>query len=182
MCTISGTKMAHLSWIKIFGTNHWYYFHLPIGPFHCGEFKRNSSRWSRVMRMVNFWAQNGSFPQIRFFSENLLTSFVSFFHAYLHAKVRYQSISEILMIKEYWNLIGRESLVSLTWDLDFSQVCSFSRMLMNHKRFDFTQIPGKYNDEIFLTIFSWWRFFPKNPGLSRNYIWTPNIILSFREN
>ena len=38
------------------------------------------------MRMCNFWAQNGPFPQMRIFSENLLISLVSFFRAYLHAK------------------------------------------------------------------------------------------------
>ena len=30
--------MAHLSWTIFFGTNHYYYFHLPIGLFHCGKF------------------------------------------------------------------------------------------------------------------------------------------------
>ena len=40
------------------------------------------------MRISNFWAQNGPFPQMRifFFSENLLISPVSLIHAYLHAK------------------------------------------------------------------------------------------------
>ena len=38
------------------------------------------------MRMRNFWAQNGPFPQMRIFSENLLMSLVSFIHPYLHAK------------------------------------------------------------------------------------------------
>ena len=37
-------------------------------------------------RMRKFWRQNGPFPQIRIFSENLLMSLVSFIHAYLHAK------------------------------------------------------------------------------------------------
>ena len=32
-------KMVHLSQ-AIFGTNHYYYFHLPIGPFHCAKFKK----------------------------------------------------------------------------------------------------------------------------------------------
>ena len=53
------------------------------------------------------------------------------------------------MIKEYWNLIVREPFLSLTWELDFSQACSFRRMSMNHKNFDFTQIPDKTNDVIF---------------------------------
>ena len=25
---------------NFFGTNHYYYFHLPIGPFHCSKFKK----------------------------------------------------------------------------------------------------------------------------------------------
>ena len=54
------------------------------------------------------------------------------------------------MIKEYWNLIGRELFLAITWEPDFSQACSFCRMLINHKNFHFTQIPGKTNDMIFL--------------------------------
>ena len=29
-------------WPKLifFGTNHCYYFHLPIGPFHCAKFEK----------------------------------------------------------------------------------------------------------------------------------------------
>ena len=65
-------------------------------------------------------------------------------------KVRYKSISEILMIKKYWNLIGREIFLALTWEPNFNQACSFRRMLMNDKNFHFTQIPDKTNDAIFL--------------------------------
>ena len=54
------------------------------------------------------------------------------------------------MIKEYWNLIGQEPFLALTWELDFSQACSFRRMLMNHKNFHFTQIPDKNNYVILL--------------------------------
>ena len=65
------------------------------------------------------------------------------------------------MIKEYWNLIGLEPFLSLTWELDSSQAWSFRRMLMSHKNFDFTQITDKTNAVIFLkgpkTIF--WAIF-----------------------
>ena len=54
------------------------------------------------------------------------------------------------MIKEYWNLIGQETFSAITWELDFSQACSFRRMLMNHKNVHVTQIPDKTNDAIFL--------------------------------
>ena len=54
------------------------------------------------------------------------------------------------MIKEYWNLIGRETFLATTWEPDFFQAHSFRRMLMNNKNFDFTQIPDKTNNVIFL--------------------------------
>ena len=54
------------------------------------------------------------------------------------------------MIKKYWNLIGQEVFLAITWELDFSQACSFRRMLMNHKNFHYTQIPDKTNNVIFL--------------------------------
>ena len=45
---------------NFFGTNHYYYFHLPIGPFHCAKFLKNSCIKSRVMSMRHFWDQDGS--------------------------------------------------------------------------------------------------------------------------
>ena len=66
------------------------YSHLLISHFHCVKVLKNSSSGPSVMRMCNFWAQNGPFPQIRIFSENLLMSLVSFIHAYLHAKNQIQ--------------------------------------------------------------------------------------------
>ena len=63
---------------------YYHHSHLPISPFHYVKFKKDSS--SRVMSMCNLWVQNGPFPQIRIFLENLLMSLVSFIHAYLHAK------------------------------------------------------------------------------------------------
>ena len=44
-----------------FGTNHYYYFHLPIGPFHCAKLKKKSYSRSKVMSMHHFWTQNGPF-------------------------------------------------------------------------------------------------------------------------
>ena len=70
------------------------------------------------------------------------------------------------MIKEYWNLIFREPFLSLTWELDFSQARSFRRMLLNHNNFNFTQIPDKTNDEMFLKspkamfLSHFWPFLP----------------------
>ena len=64
-------------------------------------------------------------------------------------KLRYQSIHEILTIKEYWNLIRQEPVLIITWELDFSRICSFHRILEDHKNFRFTPIPDKANDVIF---------------------------------
>ena len=101
-----------------------------------------------------------------------------------------------MTIKEYWNLIGRKPFLAITWEPDFSQACSFRRMLMNHKNFHFTQIPDKNNDVIFLkspkTLFLsyFWSFlvilldggfFPKNLAVTNSYIWAPITMLSFKK-
>ena len=64
---------------------------------------------------------------------------------------------------------------------------------MKYKNVRFTQIADKTNDMIFLkspenpvfgpflTIFAQWGFFPKNPAVTHNYIWAPNIMLSFKK-
>ena len=94
------------------------------------------------------------------------------------------------MIKEYWNLIGRETFLATTREPDFFQARSFRRMLMNNKNFYFTQIPDKTNNVIFLknpkTMFlgHFWpmEFSKKFSSATHNYIWTPNTMLSFRKN
>ena len=134
--------------------------------------------------MRNVWAQNGPLPQMRIFS-----LFLSSIPIYMtKIKVRYLSISEISMIKEYWNLIGREQFLAITWEPDFSQACNFHRMLMNHKNFHFTKIPDKTKDMIFLkspktlflghfwpflVIFAQRGFYPKNLALSHVTIYGP---------
>ena len=160
-------------------------------PFSWCKILKNSYGESRVMRMRNFWPQNGLFLQMRVFAENLSMSFFSFQPIYMpKIKVRYSFIKEILTIKEYWNLIDREQFLAITWEVDFSQACNFHRMLMKHKNFRFTQIPENTNDMIFLkcpkTLFlghfdhsAQW---PKNPTVTYNYIWASNTMLSFRKN
>ena len=90
-------------------------------------------------------------------------------------------------------LIGQQPFLAITWEPDFSQACSFCRMLTN---FRFIQIPDKTNHMIFLkspnsvfgtflTIFGHscpMRFFPKNLAVTHNYIWARNTMLSFRKN
>ena len=46
-----------------FGTNHYYYLHLPIGPFHCAKFKKfllriqsyEGPKWSICPKQFFFW-------------------------------------------------------------------------------------------------------------------------------
>ena len=65
-----------------FGTNR-YYFHLHIGPFHCGEFKKNSYSISKVMRMRHFWAQTGPYaPPLK---KNFFCKIISIIVIYLLA-------------------------------------------------------------------------------------------------
>ena len=130
------------------------------------------------------------FPKCKFFQKTCQWAlFLSFMPIYTpNRKVRYYSISEILAIKEYWNLIGCEPFLAITWELDFSQASSFCRMLMNHKNFHFKQIPDKlmtwFSQKVqktmflghfwqFLVIFAWLGFFPKNLALSHKTIYGP---------
>ena len=98
-CAIFSHKIAHLPWKNFFGTNQYYYFHLPLALFIVQNLrqifmagfkvvgmphfwaKKNPSSGSRVMRMCNFWAYNGPFDQMRIFSENLLMKLVPFIRA-----------------------------------------------------------------------------------------------------
>ena len=56
------------------------------------------------MRMHNFWAQNGPFPQMRIFSENLLMSLVSLIHACLHAKAYLHAKDQSQILIYEWNI------------------------------------------------------------------------------
>ena len=76
-----------------FGTNHCYYFHLPVGPFHCAKFQKNSYKESRVMRIHHFWAPNDSFaPNIFFFWKKI----INVIFIYLLAPFILQNFEKIL--------------------------------------------------------------------------------------
>ena len=101
----SGPKYPNLFWTKFFGTNHYYYFNLPIGPFHWTIFLKNSYSGSRVLRMRHFWAQNGPFPRTRiFFRKPVNEPF--FFHSCLSTSQK--SKSDIYLLVKYWRLKNTE--------------------------------------------------------------------------
>ena len=85
-CVIFRPKMAHLPRTKIFWYKPLLLLSSTIGPFQCVKIFKNSYNRSRVMKMCNFWAQNGQFSQMRIISENLLMNLVPFIHTYLHPK------------------------------------------------------------------------------------------------
>ena len=121
-----------------------------------------------LWRFTIFGTEVVHLPQINFLSENLLMSLVSFIRAYLHAKNQSQILiykwntDDLRILKSHW----LRAIFAFTWELDFSQACSFLRMLMNHRNFDLTQIPDKTNDVVFLkspkTMFlgHFWPFLP----------------------
>ena len=128
-----------------------YHSHLPISPFSlCKILKK--FLLSELWRWKIFGPKMVHFIKWEFFHKTCWWAlFFSFMATYMpKIKVRYTSISEILTIKEYWNLIGPEPFLAITWEPDFFQACSFRRLLMNHKNFHFTQIPDKTNHLIFL--------------------------------
>ena len=89
---------------------------------------------------------------------------------------------------EYWNLISWEPFLAITWEPDFSQACSFCRILKDNKNFRFTPTPDKTNDLFFLkspktsflALFDhfWHHFFQNSLSLSH----ITSTILSFRKN
>ena len=82
-----------------FGTNHYYYFHLPDGPFYCAKFTTNSYGWSKVVRMLHFCAQNGPFAQKNSFWK-LLISFSSNYQPLSLCKISKKSLQWIHIYRD----------------------------------------------------------------------------------
>ena len=151
--------------------------------------------------MSNFWAQNGPFPRMIIFFRKPVNE-PCFFHSGLSTCQK--SKSDVNLFVKYWRLKNTEisfiesHFLAITWEPEFSQACSFRRMLINHKNFHFRQILDKTNDVIFLkspktmflghffpflVIFPWCGFFLKKfCSVTHNLIWVPNTVLSFRKN
>ena len=102
-----------------FGTNYFYFFHLPIGPFHCAKFKKILAADPELWGCAIFGPKMVHLLQTNLFLDPHLpispfhwakknfqktckwALFPSLIPIYMpKIKVRYLSISEILMIKE----------------------------------------------------------------------------------
>ena len=104
-CAIFGPKMAHLSWTNFFWYKPLLLLSSTYWPFSLGKFLKNSYSWSRVMRMHNFWAQNGPFPQMRIFFRKPVNE-PRFFHSCLSTCQK--SKSDINLLVKYWRLKNTE--------------------------------------------------------------------------
>ena len=87
-----------------FGKNHCYYFHLPIGPFHCAKFKNILTADLALWRCTNFWTQNGPFAPSKAFLENYYYHFylpISPFHC-AKFKKNSSSRSRVMRMCIFW--------------------------------------------------------------------------------
>ena len=55
---------------KLFGANHYYYFHLPLGPFHCPKLKKILTADPELCECTIFGPKMVHLPQTKFFLEN----------------------------------------------------------------------------------------------------------------
>ena len=93
ICTIFGSKMAHLSWTKFFryeplsllSSTHW--------PFSLCKILKNSYSGSRVMRIHHFWAQNGPSAPNKSISLESETQLWNIAFAFLFLGFAYRSFS-----------------------------------------------------------------------------------------
>ena len=89
-CAIFGPKMAHLSWTKFFWYKPLLLLSSTYWPFSLCKILKNSSSRSRVVRMCNFWAQNGPF------APNFFWKIINIILIYLLAPFIVQNLKKIL--------------------------------------------------------------------------------------
>ena len=170
--------MAHLSW-NFFGTNHYCYFHLPIGLFHCAKLKKNSYSWSRVMRMHHFGAQNGPFAPNNFFFWKIINTIL----IYLLAPFIVENFTKILPEDpELWGctIFGPKMTHFSKWDFFFffrkpvNEPCFFDSCLSTCQKSNLLVIYWRLkNTEISLAKSHFWLWRLKNTeiSLAKSHFW-----------
>ena len=69
--------MVHLSWTIFFGTNHYYYFHLRIGAFHCAKLKKKFLQQIQSYEDAPLLGPKWSIcPKENFFETNVNINFI----------------------------------------------------------------------------------------------------------
>ena len=162
-----------------------------LAPFIVQNFKKILPADPELWGCAIFGPKMAHFPKWEFFFRKPVNE-PCFFHSCLPTTCQKSNWDTNLLVK-YWQLKNREISLArshflvITWETDFSQACSFRRMLLSHKNFHFTQIPDKTNDVMFLKsskamfLDHFWpflvifarRFSPKNPALSHTSIYGP---------
>ena len=89
--------------IFFFG-KHWYYFHLPVGPFHCASFKKiiTTDSWWSYDNLLFLGPKWPSCPNENFFRKPE----TCFFHSWLSTCQK--SKSDINLLAKYWQLKNTE--------------------------------------------------------------------------
>ena len=106
--------MPHLSWTKLFfGTKHYYYFHPPIGPFHCAKFKKILTLDPKLWVCTIFGPKMLDLPQ--FFFPKLLISFSTMYYLLSLRKIlkkffqRIQSYEDAQFLGPKWPISPNEN-------------------------------------------------------------------------
>ena len=98
MCHFRAQKWPICHEQNFFGTNHYYYFHLPIGPFHCAKLKKVLTMYLELCRCAIFGPKMVHLPQTIFFWK-----IINIILIYLLAPFIVQNFKKILPVDpELW--------------------------------------------------------------------------------
>ena len=115
----SGPKWPICAEQNYFGTNNYYYFHLPIDPFHWAKFKKNLTADPWVMRMHHFGPKWSICPNFFFWK------IINIILIYLLAPFIVQNFKKILPVDpELWGCttFGPKMVHLSKWEF-FQKTC-----------------------------------------------------------
>ena len=158
----SGPKYPNLSWTIFFGTNHYYYFHLPIGPFHWAKLKKKiltadpelwgctilGPKWSICHKQIFF----GKIINI-----TLIYLLASPFHCAKFKKnffLRIQSFEDVQFLDPNWPISPNENF----FIKPLNQPCFFHSYLSTYQ---------KSKSDIYLLV-KYWRLNNNEISLAEN--------------
>ena len=108
-----------LSWTNFFGTNH-YYFHLPIGRFHCAKIKKILTTDPELWRCTIFGPKVVHLPQTIFFWKIITTILIYLLAPFIVQNLKKTSSgSRVMWMCNLWARNGR-----------FPQIRIFSEKLL----------------------------------------------------
>ena len=159
---------------NFFGTNHYYYFHLPIGPFHCAKFKKILTADPELWGCAIFGPKMVHLPQTNFFWK-----IINIILIYLLAPFIVQNFKKILPVDpELWGCTIFGPKMAHIWSSE-----DFFRKPVNEPCFFHSCLSAPLPPPHFWSFLSDGDFFPKNWLChTHNYVWASNTIISFRKN